>query len=140
MSRAISLFRAAGDRLGEGYALHELGNLSHDEQDSTAALSQHRAALAIRFDAGDEQGIVDCLEGIAAIQCRTGEPEKAVLVLSAAARWRTSHGVPAIWPMRAAHEHILDHARSLLNSDTFVNAWANGQAMTLAQARDSAVV
>jgi predicted ATPase/transcriptional regulator with XRE-family HTH domain len=137
LDRALAGFHEVSDQLGIAETVNELGCLAHDVGDDYTALVHHLAAMREWEEAGNIEGTVDCLEGIAAVALGQRQMELGV-TLSAAAAWRQRHGVPLLPVLLSARDRALDHARSALLPVTFERVWGEGETATLDEAVDLA--
>ena len=83
---------------------------------------------------GEQRGIVESLEGLAAVALGRGAAERAVRLLGFADSLRTTIQASLHGNERAAYERLLAGARVVLPNEAFATAWAAGQVMSLEQA------
>jgi tetratricopeptide (TPR) repeat protein len=76
--RALALYRAASDPVGEGQALRELGFLSWSSEDYSAALTYGRVALQLHRRLGDVEGEATALHNLAEIHRSLGSPRQSL--------------------------------------------------------------
>jgi hypothetical protein len=138
LQRSLDGSREVGDQLGKAYALCELGRLAHIAGDHMASLSRHLDALREAEEAGDLHCVVECLEGVAAVEIALGEAAQGVTLCSAAAAWRRRHGVPPTPSRRGELDRTLASARAALSHAAFTIAWDDGQRSDLYAAIDLA--
>jgi CHAT domain-containing protein/Tfp pilus assembly protein PilF len=95
---ALRLFKAAGDRQWEGFALHRLGITYYLLGENQKALDYFNQALSVRRDAGDRGGEITTLNLLGVLYKDLGENQKAsdyynqALPLSRAVGDRTEEG------------------------------------------------
>jgi tetratricopeptide (TPR) repeat protein len=76
--RALTLYRAANDPVGEGQALRELGFLSWSAEDYSTALAYGRSALELHRRLGDVEGEATALHNLAEIHRSLGSPRQSM--------------------------------------------------------------
>jgi tetratricopeptide (TPR) repeat protein len=76
--RALALYRAAGDPIGEGQALRELGFLGWAGEDYSAALAYGREALQLARRQGDAEGEATALHNLAEVHRSLGSPRQSI--------------------------------------------------------------
>jgi tetratricopeptide (TPR) repeat protein len=82
--RALALYRAADDKVGEAQALRELGFLHWSAEDYGAALTYGRDALQLHRRRGEVEGEATALHNLAEIHRSLGSPRQAVTQYEAA--------------------------------------------------------
>ena len=75
--QALELFRRLGDRLGQAWALDELGLLHQVTGDYPAAAASSAAALELFHDLGDRHGLSKALNSLGELSLRTGATGEA---------------------------------------------------------------
>jgi tetratricopeptide (TPR) repeat protein len=75
---ALDLYREAGDAVGEGQALRELGFLSWTAEDYTSALAYMREALKLHRQRGDIGGEATALHNLAEVHRSLGSPQQSI--------------------------------------------------------------
>jgi non-specific serine/threonine protein kinase len=134
LDESLSLFSAIPSWHGRGIALHGLGLVAWRQGDAASAMAHLRESLAIWREQGDQVGITECLEGLAAVEAGTSRPARAARLLGAAAAQRAAIGAPLPPVERPGHDATVSAVRAALGEATFAAAWAEGQAMPLEQA------
>ncbi|MEU4160390.1 tetratricopeptide repeat protein, partial [Actinoplanes sp. NPDC026670] len=81
---AVTTFRQAGDREGEGFALYNLGRVEARRGDLDSATAYHRAALGAFREVGSQAGEAWALDGIGGVELRSGRIENAAVHFQAA--------------------------------------------------------
>jgi CHAT domain-containing protein/tetratricopeptide (TPR) repeat protein len=76
--KALRLFKAAGDRQGEGSTLHRLGLTYFLLGENQKALGYYNQALSLRRDVGDRGGEGATLNGFGMVYNALGEKQKAL--------------------------------------------------------------
>jgi predicted ATPase/DNA-binding CsgD family transcriptional regulator len=87
----------------------------------------------------DQREIPVHVEAAAALIGASGHPDKAALLLGAAAAARDNVGPPRPPVEAPAYERSVEQARASTGSDRFSMAWAQGHAMTVSEALDFAL-
>jgi non-specific serine/threonine protein kinase len=136
---ALAIRRAAGDRHGAAIVLHNLGQAALLAGDPARAGACFREGLALARAVGDRHCLAWGLEGLAEATAAQGQPARAALLLGAAAPHLTA-GTTSLHPADpAARQWTLATVRRALGGASFVAAWAEGQALSVAQAADLAL-
>jgi len=102
------------------------------EVEQARALCQRSLALVREID--NKEGISTCLEGLADIVARQGEPLWAARLWGAAEALRETIGTPLPPVARDTYERSVAAARTQLGEKSFAAAWAEGRSMTPEQA------
>ena len=71
------------------------------------------------------------LEGLATVAQRSGQPERAIRLLAAAATVRAAIGTPLAPSSLERYEHTLRAARAALGESAAATIWAEGASMPL---------
>ncbi len=121
-AKALDNYRGAGDRRGIAAALSNLAILGRRRGDSERAHELAlQAALQLYTELGFDEGQLDCLEVVAAIAADQGDCERALRLLSVAARAREELGAPLFVPDEIAQvrdaEAATRHAVSKADSE-----------------------
>jgi hypothetical protein len=127
-----------------------LGDAARLEGDAAGALERYSESLeaaqaAARRPANKIPGerhsaeCAACLRGIAATLSRSGREEQATRLLGAAEALAEAVGATLPAAARAAYHDQIDALRRSLGEEPFAAAWAEGRALTLAQAIDAAL-
>ncbi len=125
---AVALVRELGGR-GLPHLLNGLGEADLARGDLERARAHHREALALLQGTGDRKGLVEALEGLAAVAAADGQPGLAARLWAAAAAWRAAQGLPPP-PDRLARlgrQHAA--ARAAADPTAWATAWAAGTAL-----------
>jgi non-specific serine/threonine protein kinase len=132
-----------GHRLGSAIAvahpLYRLAWLECDLGEHDTARALFAESLGLLSRANDRWGLVQVLDGLAAVALAREGPARAVRLLAAATVLREGMGIaiPAAW--QASHERMLDTCRASLGADALEAAWAEGRVMTLDRVLEEAV-
>jgi tetratricopeptide (TPR) repeat protein len=134
-AQSLALRREIDDIGGAAGALINLGHVARRQGDLSQAASHYRSALELQASTGMD--LVECLQGLAEVLVRQGEPERAAHLLGVSAGLQAAPGgaVPAP-EVRADDERItaLVRAQARRVSVDFDAAWAAGRALPLEQA------
>jgi predicted ATPase len=123
---ALSLSREIEEKQGLASVLVDVGLLQAFLGNHERALTCQRESLVLSRDTGLKLMVGSCLSGIAATLRRTGQPDRAVRLLAAAASIREQIGAPvppAYVPLYEAELHAL---RTGLGQGRFDALWAAG--------------
>jgi ATP/maltotriose-dependent transcriptional regulator MalT len=121
-----------GHRLA--YNLDGLGRVATAEGDYAAAHSALRESLQILHEIGDEAGIAQPIESIAALAAAEAQAECAVQLAAAAASIREARGVEPAPIDRARVDHWLAPVRHALGPKVSARAWETGHVLSLERA------
>jgi non-specific serine/threonine protein kinase len=107
--------------------------LAQGEREEARAL--YREALLRSQEVADQRAMAGDLCGLAAVSA-PGEPERAARLFGAAEVLRQAMGSPYLAQMidPVGYDEHVAALRARLDAETFAAAWAEGRAMTLAQA------
>jgi predicted ATPase/DNA-binding CsgD family transcriptional regulator len=135
LEKALSSFHEVDDQIGLACALQGLAWLDA-ERDVPRAASRFAEALGFWREHGERLGMIESLEGIAALVAAQGELSLAVRWWSAAAAERHARHVPLPIVDQPASEQRLAEARARLGEAAYSAAWAAGGLVSL----DDAVI
>ncbi|RSM46258.1 hypothetical protein DMB66_49760 [Actinoplanes sp. ATCC 53533] len=130
LAESLSLGRDLGDLFGEAMALHQLGSVAAAEDDRPEALGHYRAAIRLRYEVEDREGLAVSLECVAGLIV-DGEPELAVRLLAAADVLRERHRLPVPPEQQPRRDSVGRRARIRLGDLTFTAAGQAGRAAPL---------
>ncbi len=85
-------------------------------------------------------GLLEAIEGIAAVLAEQDRFEDAVVLCAAAHEWRKSAGLPLAPAARLRQDHLVDQIRASLDAASFDNAWSRGAALSPDEAVEAARV
>ena len=127
------MLRMASERLTRRQQ-RALGRVAHARGDLAVAYTLATRALTAHHDLGDvgHQPLMLCV--IAAIDTDAGRAERAVRLASAAAVANQALGTRT-WPVVLRERDAwLERARVTIGAEQYARSWAEGAALTLAQA------
>jgi predicted ATPase/DNA-binding SARP family transcriptional activator/Tfp pilus assembly protein PilF len=130
----LTLLRELGDQQGIANTVGSMGMAAQRQGDSRRARELYLESLALSQEIGDRLGIASCLEGLAWVAGACGQAARAARVFGAAASLREALGAPLPPADRADNERHVAAARDSLGEEPFAAAWAEGRAMSMAQA------
>jgi tetratricopeptide (TPR) repeat protein len=124
-----SLFEIRNDR----------GRVVLDQGDTERAAALFRESLKLSWEPGNELGMIISLGGLAGVAGASGHPERAAELLGAAEAIRDSLGRTLTPVERAIFDKYVATTRAQVDEQTFATMWAQGQTMTLHQAKTKAL-
>jgi DNA-binding CsgD family transcriptional regulator len=119
---------------GIASALHKLGQVSRCQEDNSLAHARFAEALALQTELGNNQGIGECLAGLAATNAASGRPVRAAQLFAASSTLLASIGVPLAPVDQLTLDRDIDANRRQLGIDAWDRAWCAGSALSLEQA------
>ena len=131
---SLTMLRDVGDRRRVGLVLKNRGNLERLDGDYHLARRLYRESLAIAHYLGDSYGILNSLEGFAALAAAVGQTRHAVQLAGAANALRESIGAPLLDFQREQLQVELAPAEQALGEKTRARLWREGRAMNEEQA------
>ena len=132
LEKAIALARASLYRPDLARSLVALGRVMHARGETARAAALFREGLGLFRKIGHRLGIATALEGMAG-SVSSENAERAARLFGAAEAIRAAIGAPLPPVDRPAHERDAAAIRAHLAETAFAAAWAEGQAMPLAQ-------
>jgi predicted ATPase len=126
--------RARGDNHAVAHTLRELARLRRTQGDPEEALTLLRESAALLAPVKDIRCGCILLEDLAGVLCERGRPTDAARLFGAAESLRVLSGRPLTRAQRVTHDRDVATVERELAPETFADAWAAGQAMTLEQA------
>jgi len=137
---SLALRRELGDTWGLAQSLMGLAVLEQEAGDYGAAHALLKESLSIERDTGDRLGMAGTLESLAALAAAEDEWVRAARLQGAAGLLRERLRVHPWEAVMRDREREVNAARTALGEDAFAEAWADGRAMTLAEALDYAML
>lgn len=137
---SLALFRASGQRQNLAHPLYFLGKVTAVQGDLPTALSFYQQTLALFQELGDQRSCAACLENWGRVVAQQGDACWAAQLLGTAEVLREASGPLYLFTIittpneRADTERMRAHVRAELGEQTFVQAQAQGRAMTPEQA------
>ena len=136
----LAFCRRAGDTYGVAMSLHDLGRVALDQGDTDAARALLGESLQLQSQIGYRGGTVLCIAGLAGVAVAQGQPGRAARLFGAAAALRAAAGVSEDAANREQTHRYTAAARAALGDEEFATGWAEGQALSLSESIDFALV
>jgi predicted ATPase len=136
----LGFFQEIGDRNQVAWTLHGLGYLACRQGDFREAHSQLVDSLSMFRDMASTFGILRTLDRLAGLAVAQGQMTRAVRLLGAVKALIDARGVQVAVSEQQENESYETAARSVLGLEAFTQEWETGQAMTLEQAIEYALV
>jgi tetratricopeptide (TPR) repeat protein len=133
LEESVATLKELGDRWSTAEALLAFGRVAMFGGALASAGSRYRESLALSREIGARNLIAAGLEGLAAVAAERGESQWAARLWGAAQARRMAIGAPLPQVYRTDYERALTNARVQYGEETFMVAWAEGEAMTLEQ-------
>jgi non-specific serine/threonine protein kinase len=140
-------FKESGEiasRIGNKRILYssrsELAHILREHGELDEPLGIYKDLLPKWKDLGHRAAVAHELECIAYILIRKGEPERAVILLSAAQEIRGMIDTPRTSAEEVEYENEIAAVREMLGEDTVAKKWNEGRSMTMEQAIQFALV
>ncbi len=140
--QGLALAREAGDNGATSMVLYILAMVAHASGEYERATESLEEALSLAVELGDETHIVYFLQGLAAVAASERKVERAARLWGAAEALLEEIEITAYphAPEPSVYEEQVSAARSRLNDEeAFAAAWAEGRAITLAEAVEYAL-
>jgi tetratricopeptide (TPR) repeat protein len=115
-------------------AINALGRVKRRMGDLVEARLRHLEALGLRFDAGNQWGVAVSLLGLAYVAHAAQQFVRAAHLMGAAETLRQGIGSPLEPAVTTEYEAVVAALRDALGEPAFASAWAEGRALTMAQA------
>jgi hypothetical protein len=119
--------------------LNDLGAVALDQGHIDRAAALFGESLRLSLEPENEIDITLSLIGLAGVAGEAGQPARAAQLLGAAETIRLSIGRSLTPVERAAFDRYAATARGKLDDATFAVIWAEGQQLTLEQAKAAAL-
>lgn len=132
---ALAIWRETGDKRTIANMLSRLGEMAQGEGSYTDARALFEQSRVLRQELGEKQGIAYSLEEIALLALAQGQAELAARLFgTAAVLWEDIGAAIIPYFDYDAHERAIVSVRTQLGEASFAARWAEGRAMTIAQA------
>src|SRR3990172_4024738 len=139
LEETLAQFRLLGDKWGIAFSQSNLGIVAWNQGDHERAELLFRESLLLRRALGDKRGITTSLVGLAAVAAARGQAERSALLFGAAEALREAIRVPVPPFIRDEYDRRVAALRATMKEQAFTEAWAEGRAMGMDQAIDSAL-
>ena len=133
LSSCLGVFRDLGDDHGLAYVLTEVGSLALLDGDNQRAHSSFVEALEIQDRLGDQLAVITNLERMALAAPAWNETERAVMLLGATERLRSSIGVPRTPVEQNRISDLRADSLVALGHERFAEAFTRSIAMSAEQ-------
>ena len=135
---SLALQRELGDKPGMAYALTNLGNVAQKQGDERRATALFSESLALSQAMGNKLCMAESLAGLATVACthvpRWAGAQRAARLCGVVAALRVTIRAPLSSADQVEFDATLSVAQHELGKKICASAWAEGQAMTIAQA------
>jgi predicted ATPase/DNA-binding SARP family transcriptional activator/uncharacterized protein HemY len=134
LEESVSRQRVMGRKHGIATSLISLGDLTLVEGDTVGAWALFNEGLILLKPLFIRAGIVECLEGCAAVAGADGNPEWSIRLFGAAAALREAIGYPQSWVQRREHAARQAASRTAIGKAAFQTAWEAGYGLSWEEA------
>jgi tetratricopeptide (TPR) repeat protein len=134
LDEALAQYRERGDEVFAARVVQHLGYVALLRGDLGQSRALYIESLQALYDLGENPGVADGLEAVAALTATTGDPEGAGRLVGAAARLREEIGVMPLPALRTLWHPVVARAEQALGKDRWTAAWDEGQSMPLGEA------
>lgn len=131
---SLAIFRDLDDQWGIAGTLADLGSLSREQGDYSAARSLYRESIKIFQELGHKRGIARLLECFACSAAAEFDAKSSLRLAGAAAALRENIGAPLTSVEQAKLEASLRPARQALTNTAGSAAWLEGWALPTGRA------
>jgi non-specific serine/threonine protein kinase len=135
--KCLSLSREVGDKYVIAMELRNLGYLALTQREYRRAATLAKESLTLCKEVGPRWLTEVCLRDLAIVACAAGSYGQAARLFGAAEASREF--LERYLTERAHHDRGVAEAKAQLGESTFAECWAEGRAMTLAQALEYAL-
>ena len=120
--------------------LRRLGHIALQRGDYAEALRRFQESLMLNVEVGDRRGAAACLAGVACVAEAQDDLPRAVRLMGAAEGLLATVSDSFLPSDRMSFDPFIARIRARLAEPKLAQAWTEGQALTLEQAVDSAVM
>jgi len=135
----MKFYRRLGERNSTAIALNNLGDVAADKGDFATARAMYTESLQIQRELGGKWALAYLLEAFGGLAARQQQPERAVLLVSAATALRQAIGARLSPSEKAKLDNLINPVRESLSEERIVALDEAGKAMPLEQALDFAL-
>jgi predicted ATPase len=132
--QSLVIARELGTPWEIGTALREMGLAECDEGRCDLALKHLAEAMTVLHGLGDRPGVMESLEGLAALAAATAAPRRAARLWGAADALQQEMDSAMSVNQRIAYDRQVQPVRAILTDEAFDHTWDEGRAMTLGDA------
>ncbi|HLV81092.1 MAG TPA: tetratricopeptide repeat protein, partial [Chthonomonadaceae bacterium] len=133
-AESMAIKRELGDKQGLATSLHSQGRVALERGQGETARALFLESLQICRELDNRRGITYALEAFASLAALPEQAERAARLYGAAEALRETLGAPLPANEREEHARRVECVRTALEAAAFAAAWAEGRAMTVAQA------
>jgi tetratricopeptide (TPR) repeat protein len=130
LEEALATARTLEMRWDSAMIITLLGHVARQQQNYPLAKARYRESLLLLREFGSPTYIAWSLEGYAAVLCAEEQAGQATYLCAVAAALRQHADTPLPPAEREAFEQIVANVKASLGEQTFLQAWANGVALT----------
>ncbi|HUG14526.1 MAG TPA: tetratricopeptide repeat protein, partial [Thermomicrobiales bacterium] len=131
IDEALSLTRAQDFVSQSAIWLGNLGKVMLHRGELEGARSLFTECLVLQRMLRGRRTAVDCLDGLALLTSREGQPELATTMYGAVTALREEFGIPRLEADRLTMEPVLTALAAALGAERYAEAWAAGGSMSL---------
>jgi non-specific serine/threonine protein kinase len=131
---SLQIVREAGNNRRIAYELKNLGHTARLVGELQAARLHYQESLALYQGLNATPGIANLLDSLARLASAEGQTRRATQLFGASEALRETVQTPVPDHERADYERNVGIARATLGEEAFAAIWAEGRAMTVAQA------
>jgi DNA-binding CsgD family transcriptional regulator len=137
---SLALLRELGDHLGMAACLAGLADVLRARRDYAAARALHQQSLTLRRQEEDKRAVAFSLARLAGVAADLGQPERAARLPAVTEALLEATGDRMDDPLdRIDYDRTVASTRAQFNAASFAAAWAEGRAMSQAEAIDYAL-
>jgi tetratricopeptide (TPR) repeat protein len=137
---SLGIERELKNKEGIAFELGNVGKVALRLGDYSRARELMDESLVLRTELGDKVGVVKCLVGIAEAERIQKRPERGAQLLGAASALLESAGAQLNPTDRTEYEGYVALLREQLSPESFAALWRQGEAMSIEQATDFALL
>lgn len=141
LEQALALQRALGEQWTMTFTVNLLGEVVQRRGELARADSLYREGLVLAHSVGDRASLAHVLQQVAGLALAAGHDQQAARLFAAAAGQAVPGGGTVFYTLASPGERsaALERVGARLGKDVFAACWAEGQALTPAQAVDYAL-
>lgn len=133
LDESLSISQELGVRWNLGFVHEIMGLLLRSGGDYKRSLEHFQESLNLSIEQANQQGIANCLGGLAGLAVISGHAARAARLFGASAKLRREIGAQMSKKDRAEYEHYLAMAHQHLAHAAFEAEWSDGFSMTTRQ-------
>ena len=137
---SLTILQRLGDEWAVAILLNNLGNVSVNQGNYVQARDYYQTGIKVQHKMGNKKGISESLEGFATLAVCEGQMQRAAQLLGICEALRATTGTPLTPAEHAVYERNIAAAHAELGEVMFTTAWMKGQAMSLEEAVNYALI